>query len=49
MDFSKVAEASGAHGEQVTDPDAVEAAVARCVAAVKDGRSAVLHARVTKL
>ena len=49
MDFSKVAEAAGAHGELVSDPDAVEAAVARCVAAVKGGRSAVLHARVTKL
>lgn len=49
MDFSKVAEAAGAHGELVSDPDAVEAAVARCVAAVKGGRSAVLHARVTKI
>lgn len=49
MDFSKVAEAAGAHGELVSDPEAVEAAVARCVAAVKGGRSAVLHARVTKI
>ncbi|MCW5737209.1 MAG: thiamine pyrophosphate-requiring protein [Enhydrobacter sp.] len=49
MDFSKVAEAAGAHGELVSDPDAVEPAVARCIAAVKGGRSAVLHARVTKI
>jgi acetolactate synthase-1/2/3 large subunit len=49
MDFSKVAEAAGAHGELVSDPDAVEPAIARCLAALKDGRSALLHARVTKL
>ncbi len=49
MDFSKVAEAAGAHGELVSDPDAVESAVARCLAAVRAGRSAVLHARVTKI
>ena len=49
MDFSKVAEAAGAHGELVSDPDAVEAAIARCLAAVHGGRSAVLHAKVTKL
>lgn len=49
MDFSKVAEAAGAHGELVSDPDAVEGTIGRCLAALKDGRSAVLHARVTKL
>jgi len=49
MDFAKVAEAAGAHGEQVSDPDQVEGAIARCLAALKGGRSAVLHARVTKL
>ena len=49
MDFAKVAEAAGAHGELVSDPAAVEGAVARCLAAVRGGRSAVLHARVTKL
>jgi acetolactate synthase-1/2/3 large subunit len=49
MDFSKVAEAAGAYGELVSDPDSVEGAVARCIAAVKEGRSAILHARVTKL
>jgi acetolactate synthase-1/2/3 large subunit len=49
MDFAKVAEAAGAHGELVSDPDAVEDAVARCLAALKSGRSAVLHAKVTRL
>jgi acetolactate synthase-1/2/3 large subunit len=49
MDFAKVAEAAGAHGELVSDPDAVEAAIARCLEAVRGGRSAILHAKVTKL
>jgi len=49
MNFSKVAEAAGAHGELVSDPGAVDGAIARCLAALKDGRSAILHARVTKL
>ncbi len=49
MDFSKVAEAAGAHGELVSDPDAVEGAIVRCLAALKEGRSALLHAKVTKL
>jgi len=49
MDFSKVAEAAGAHGELVSDPAAVEDAIARCLDAVRSGRSAVLHAKVTKL
>jgi len=49
MDFAKVGEAAGAHGELVSDPDAVEGAIQRCMAALKDGRSAVLHAKVTKL
>jgi acetolactate synthase-1/2/3 large subunit len=49
MDFSKVAEAAGAHGELVSDPDQLEAAISRCLTAVRDGQSAVLHVRVTKL
>ena len=49
MDFAKVAEAAGAHGELVSDPDAVEGAIARCLDAVRGGRSAILHAKVTKL
>jgi acetolactate synthase-1/2/3 large subunit len=49
MNFAKVAEAAGAHGELVSDPDKVEGAIARCLAAVRNGQSAVLHARVTHL
>ena len=49
MDFSKVAEAAGAHGELVSDPDQLEAAIARCLAAVRDEQAAVLHVRVTRL
>jgi len=49
MDFSKVAEAAGAHGELVSDPDQLEAAISRCLTAVRDGQAAVLHVRVTRL
>lgn len=49
MDFGKVAEGAGAHGEVVSDPAAVNVAIARCLAAVRSGRSAVLHARVSPL
>ena len=49
MQFAKVAEAAGAYGELVEDPAQVEAAIARCLAQVRGGRSAVLHARVTPL
>ena len=49
MDFAGIAEAAGAHGERLSDPADVEAAIARCLAAVRSGRSAVLHARVTRI
>ncbi len=49
MDFAKVAEAAGAHGELLSDPASVEGAIARCLDAVRHGRSAVLHAKVTRL
>jgi acetolactate synthase I/II/III large subunit len=49
MDFAKIAEAAGAYGEKLVDPEAVPAAIARCLDAVRRGRSAVLHACVTKL
>ncbi|MDB5408599.1 MAG: acetolactate synthase [Rhodospirillales bacterium] len=49
MDFAKIAEAAGAYGEKLVDPDEVPAAIARCLEAVRGGRSAVLHACVTKL
>jgi acetolactate synthase I/II/III large subunit len=47
--FTKVAEAFGAYGEEVTDPADVPAAIARCLKEVRGGRSALLHARVTKM
>ena len=48
-EFSKIAEAFGAHGEKVTNPDDVPAALTRCVKEVRGGRAALLHVRVTKL
>jgi acetolactate synthase-1/2/3 large subunit len=48
-DFAKVGEAFGAYGEKLTDPAEVPAALARCVKEVRNGRSALLHARVTRL
>jgi acetolactate synthase-1/2/3 large subunit len=49
MDFAGIAEAAGAHGERLSDPADCEAAIARCLQALAEGRSAVLHARVTRL
>ena len=48
-DFSKIAEAFGAYGEKINDPDEVPAALARCAKVVRGGRTAILHARVTPL
>jgi acetolactate synthase-1/2/3 large subunit len=48
-DFAAIAEAVGAHGERLTDPEQVEAAVERCLAALDAGRSALLHVRITPL
>jgi acetolactate synthase-1/2/3 large subunit len=48
-DFAAIAEAAGAHGERLTDPEQVEAAVERCLAALDAGRSALLHVRITPL
>jgi acetolactate synthase-1/2/3 large subunit len=48
VDFSKIAEAFGAYGEKIGDPEAVPAALARCVKEVRNGRTAILHARVTR-
>lgn len=48
-DFSKIAEAFGAYGEKVSAPADVPAALERCVAQVRNGRTALLHARVTRL
>jgi acetolactate synthase-1/2/3 large subunit len=48
-DFSEVGKAFGAHGECVTEPDELAGAIDRCLAAVDDGKAAVLHVHVTRL
>jgi acetolactate synthase-1/2/3 large subunit len=48
-DFSAVARAFGAHGECVTEPDDLAAAIDRCLAALDDGKAAVLHVHITPL
>jgi acetolactate synthase-1/2/3 large subunit len=47
--FSDVAKAFGAHGECVTEPDELADAIERCLAALDDGKAAVLHVHVTRL
>lgn len=47
--FDQVAQAFGAHGEYVTEPDQLQAALRRCVQAVDEGRAAVLHVKVASL
>jgi acetolactate synthase-1/2/3 large subunit len=42
--WDKIVEVSGAHGERVERPDELAAAIARCLAAVREGRAAVLVA-----
>ena len=44
--FDQVAAAFGAHGETVSEPAGVEAAIARCLAAVDRGQAAVLVAKI---
>ena len=48
-DFAAIAEAAGAHGESLVVPAQVGAAIARCLAALDSGRSALLHVRITPL
>ncbi len=48
-DFSEVAKAFGAHGECVREPDELAAAIDRCLAALDNGKAAVLHVHVTRL
>ncbi|HXI04781.1 MAG: thiamine pyrophosphate-requiring protein [Bradyrhizobium sp.] len=48
-DFSEVAKAFGAYGERVTEPAELGAAIDRCLAALDDGKAAVLHVHVTRL
>jgi acetolactate synthase-1/2/3 large subunit len=47
--FSDIGRAFGAHGEFVSEPDALAAAVDRCLAAVDSGIAAVLHVQITPL
>lgn len=47
--FDQVAQAFGAHGEYVSEPEQLEGALRRCVEAVDGGRAAVLHAKVASL
>ncbi len=44
--FEKVGEAFGAYGECLHDPDQVDAAIARCLRALDEGRSAVLNVQI---
>jgi acetolactate synthase-1/2/3 large subunit len=48
-DFSAVGRAFGAHGETVSEPDELAEAIERCLAALDDGKAAVLHVHVTPL
>jgi acetolactate synthase I/II/III large subunit len=48
-DFSAVGRAFGAYGECVTEPDELAATIDRCLAALDDGKAAVLHVHVTRL
>lgn len=47
--FAQVAQAFGAHGEQVRDPADLEPAIERSLAALDAGRSAVLDVKVSPL
>jgi acetolactate synthase I/II/III large subunit len=48
-EFSEVAKAFGAYGECVREPDEWAAAIDRALAALDDGKAAVLHVHVTRL
>jgi acetolactate synthase-1/2/3 large subunit len=48
IEFAKVCEAAGGYGERVIDPDAVPAAIRRCLKEVR-GRSALMHVRIPVL
>jgi acetolactate synthase I/II/III large subunit len=49
VEFGKVAEAFGAYAEKLIDPAEAPAAIARCAKEVRGGRSALLHAKVTRM
>jgi acetolactate synthase I/II/III large subunit len=44
--FEQVGQAFGAYGEYLSDPNEVPAAIARCLAAVDEGRAAVLNVQI---
>lgn len=46
MNFAHIALAAGAHGEYLSDPADTATAIARCIAALDQGRSALLHVRI---
>lgn len=46
IDFSQMVAAAGGHGERLTDPGEVDAAIDRCLAALDAGRSALLHVAI---
>lgn len=47
--FEKVAEAFGAHGEQVSNPADLPAAIERCLRAVDSGQAAVLNVAIGQI
>jgi acetolactate synthase I/II/III large subunit len=47
--LEEVGKAFGAHGERVTEPEQVPAAIARCLERVEAGQAAVLTVRVTPI
>lgn len=47
--FEQVGMAFGAHGEYVDEPGALDAAIARCLAAIARGQAAVMTVRVTPM
>ncbi len=49
IEFAKICEAAGGYGEKVTEPDAVPAAIQRCLKEVRGGRSALMHVRIPVL
>jgi acetolactate synthase-1/2/3 large subunit len=49
VDFAKVGEAFGAYGKKLSDPGEVVATIERALKEVRGGRSAVVHATVTRL
>ena len=49
VEFTKICEAAGGYGERVTDPEAVPAAIQRCLKEVRGGRSALAHVRIPVL